>query len=202
MQTFLHVGCVPKRRESTTRGFATPGWRELRLDIDPAAASDIVGSMTDMAEVADASVEALFSSHNLEHLFAHEVPVALAEFRRVLRPGGLAVITCPDLQSVCELVAQDKLTDSAYVSPAGPIAPLDILYGHRGEVARGKTYMAHKCGFTERVLVGTLQAAGFELVVPLRRGAPYFDLWAVAGVPPLRAERLVEMAREHLPGAR
>jgi hypothetical protein len=42
---------------------------------------DIVGTMTDMSAVADASVDALFSSHNIEHLYPHEVPVALAEFR-------------------------------------------------------------------------------------------------------------------------
>jgi hypothetical protein len=52
--------------------------------------------------------------------------VALQEFLRVPKPEGFAVITCPDLQSVCALVAEDKLTDAAYDSPAGPIAPLDI----------------------------------------------------------------------------
>ncbi len=42
------------------------------------------------------------------------MPVALKEFARVLLPEGFAVITCPDLKSVCALVADDKLTDAAY----------------------------------------------------------------------------------------
>ena len=77
------------------------------------------------------------------------------------------------------LVAEDKLTDPAYVSPAGPIAPLDMLYGHRPPVARGNLYMAHRCGFTLKVLLGTLRAAGFVSVVGRRRPAA-FELWALA----------------------
>jgi hypothetical protein len=88
--------------------------------------------------------------------------VALAEFRRVLADDGFAVITCPDLQSVCELVAQDRLTEPAYTAPAGPIAPLDILYGHRAAMARGNLYMAHRCGFTSRVLAATLRQLAAE----------------------------------------
>lgn len=87
-----------------------------------------------MADVASESVEALFSSHNIEHLYPHEVPVALAEFKRVLKADGFVVITCPDLQSICALVAEDKLTEAAYVSPAGPIAPIDMLYGLRSSM--------------------------------------------------------------------
>jgi hypothetical protein len=33
-QTFLHVGCGPKHKDQTTRGFAQSDWDELRLDID------------------------------------------------------------------------------------------------------------------------------------------------------------------------
>lgn len=131
MKTFLHIGCGPQRKESTTRGFNSDEWHELRLDIDENVQPDIVGTMTDMSRVPDESVDALFSSHNIEHLYPHEVPVALTEFLRVLKPEGFAVITCPDLKSVCALVAEDKLTEPAYQSEAGPIAPLDILYGHR-----------------------------------------------------------------------
>ncbi|WPL20233.1 class I SAM-dependent methyltransferase [Thiorhodovibrio frisius] len=144
MPHFLHIGCGPKHKDRTTAGFNTPDWQDIRLDIDPAVQPDILGTMTDMAAVESESMDALFSSHNIEHLYAHEVPVALAEFLRVLKPNGFAVITCPDLQSVCALVAEDKLTEPAYTAPAGPIAPIDILYGHRPSLARGNLYMAHK----------------------------------------------------------
>ena len=104
MKTFLHVGCGPKRKDQTTRGFISIDWHELRLDIDKSVQPDIIGTMTDMSAVADASVDAIFSSHNIEHLYPHEVPLALAEFKRVLRPDGFAVITCPDLLNLNWLV--------------------------------------------------------------------------------------------------
>jgi len=132
MRTFLHVGCGTKHKGQTTRGFNTDAWIELRLDIDESVDPDIVGSMTEMSAVASESVDAVFSSHNIEHLYPHEVLLALREFLRVLKPDGFLVVTCPDLQSVCRLVAEDKLTEPAYTAPAGPIAPLDILYGHLG----------------------------------------------------------------------
>ena len=45
----------------------------------------------------------------------------------------------------------------------------------------GNLYMAHRCGFTKKVLDGTLRANGFQTVATLARGrAPFFDLWAVA----------------------
>ena len=177
-QSFLHVGCGPKRKEQTTAGFAN--WNELRFDIDESVRPELVGTMTDMSSVSSKSVDAVFSSHNIEHLYPHEVPLALAEFLRVLSDDGFAVITCPDLQSVCALIADDKLTEPAYTSPAGPIAPLDILYGLRTSMAQGNLYMAHRCGFTQRVLTGTLQAAGFASVAAMSRKSPYFDLWALA----------------------
>jgi ubiquinone/menaquinone biosynthesis C-methylase UbiE len=195
MKTFLHVGCGPKRKEQTTAGFAD--WTELRFDIDESVQPDLVGTMTNMSSVSTESVDAVFSSHNIEHLYPHEVPVALSEFLRVLNPDGFAVITCPDLQAVCALVAEDKLTEPAYTSPAGPIAPLDILYGHRPPMARGNLYMAHRCGFTEKVLCRTLQAAGFKSVASKKRGAPYFDLWALATKADLKEEELQLLAKTH-----
>lgn len=179
MPSFLHVGCGPKRKDRTTAAFNSPEWTEIRFDIDAAVQPDVVGTMTDMSAVASESVDAVFSSHNIEHLYPHEVPLALAEFLRVLKPDGFAVITCPDLQSVCKLIADDKLTVPAYVSPAGPITPLDILYGHRPPMAKGNLYMAHRCGFTRSVLIGTLQSAGFKAVAATAR-PQHFDLWAVA----------------------
>lgn len=204
MNTFLHVGCGPVRIDPATqqaqrfKGFGAQDWRELRLDIDPQVKPDVVGSMTDMSAVPSASVDAVYSSHNIEHLYPHEVPVALAEFRRVLRSDGLAIITCPDLQSVCALVAEDRLTEAAYVAPVGPIAPMDILYGLRTAMGAGNLFMAHRCGFTLKVLLATLQAAGFAKVVGLRR-AQAFDLWALASVADIDDAKIRELARRYFP---
>lgn len=199
MKTFLHIGCGSKQKERTTAGFNTEAWDELRLDIDERVNPDIVGTMTDMSSVADASVDAIFSSHNIEHLYPHEVSLALAEFRRVLKPEWFVVITCPDLQSVCALVAEDKLTDPAYTSPAGPITPLDILYGHRPAMAKGNLFMAHRCGFTQKVLGGTLQSAGFAKVAIKRRAHPSYDLWAIATNSAMDDAALRALAAEHFP---
>lgn len=198
-KTLLHVGCGPKTRQDTTPAFRGDGWDEIRLDIDPTVRPDIVGTMTDMSGVPDASVDAIFSSHNIEHLYPHEVPVALREFRRVLKPSGFVVVTCPDLQSICAEVAADRLTQTAYQSPAGPITPLDMLYGHRPAMARGNLFMAHRCGFTQKVLVATLQQAGFPVAAGKRRAAPHFDLWALATAQPLDEAALRGLAAQHFP---
>ena len=137
MKTFLHVGCGLNNKKHAGPGFRNDNWQEIRLDINPAVKPDIIGSMTDMSAVNTNSIDAIFSAHNIEHLYPHEVPLALAEFKRVLRDDGFVVITCPDLQSVAALVANDKLTEPAYQSPAGPIAPLDMLYGLRSAMANG-----------------------------------------------------------------
>ena len=200
MKKFLHIGCGPKRKDRTTRAFNTPDWKEIRLDIDETVSPDIIGTMTHMPDVAAQSMDAVFSSHNIEHLYPHEVPAALKEFVRVLKPDGFLVVTCPDLQSVCALIAEDKLTEPAYTSPAGPITPLDILYGHRASLARGNLFMAHRCGFTRKVLIDTLTAHGFARVISINRGGPYYDLWAVAVKTPMTEAELRKLAAGHFPG--
>src|SRR5262249_10905221 len=137
---------------------------EVRFDIDPKVAPDIVGSIVDMSRIADARVDAIWSSHNLEHLNAFEVPTALGEFQRVLRPDGFLLITLPDLRALAKHILQDKLTDMLYDSAAGPISPLDILFGHQASIAEGNHYMAHRTGFTATTLGEALVAAGFSEV--------------------------------------
>lgn len=198
--TFLHVGCGPKRKDQTTRGFNSSNWRELRLDIDEAVQPDIVGTMLDMSAVGNECVDAIYSSHNIEHLYPHEVPMALKEFLRVLKPEGFLVLTCPDLQSVAQLIVEDKLAEPAYVAPAGPITPIDILYGHRPQLEKGNLYMAHKCGFTLKVLIATLTASGFQTVAGKARGrAPHYDLWVVASKAVMSQEQMMRLVEDHLP---
>jgi ubiquinone/menaquinone biosynthesis C-methylase UbiE len=180
-KTVLNVGCGHAMANKLPRRFQGPDWQEVRLDIDADVTPDIVCSITDMAPVGNASVDAVFSSHCLEHVFRHEAPLALAEFRRVLRSGGVLVVTLPDLQSIAEMVAAGGLEDEAYRARSGPITPFDMIFGHAGLVARGHLRMAHKSGFTAATLGRLMEEAGFD-AVEVRRGTAY-DLWATGRKP-------------------
>ena len=197
MNILLHVGCGVSTIKQTTFGFNDGSWSEVRIDINSLNKPDIIGSMTDMSAVASGSMGAIFSSHNIEHLYPYEVPIALTEFKR-LNAQGFCVITCPDIQSVCALVAEDKLLDPAYISPAGPITPIDILFGHRASMALGNLFMAHRTGFTEKTLAATLEEAGFMTVATMKRPR-YFDLWAIATKFPASQEQMQELAKTHFP---
>jgi hypothetical protein len=96
------------------------------------------------------------------------------------------------------LVAQDKLTDPAYHSPAGPITPLDILYGHGAALAAGHHYMAHKCGFTLKSLTLALQDAGFQTMAGKRR-LHAFSLWMIACKSVVDEAEIRKLAGEYLP---
>lgn len=180
----LHVGCGPKSPHRLHAVFRDQRiWDEVRLDLDPKVVPDIICSTVDMRRLVPSdSFDAVWSSHNLEHLFDHEVPLALAEFRRVLKPGGYLLLRCPDLPAILATIARTGLEEPAYISPAGPIAPLDMLFGHRPSIAQGNRFMAHHTGFSDVRLGRLLREAGFSEV--LTRSAEHYDLWAVAFVTP------------------
>lgn len=177
----LHVGCGPARPGRLPVCFKTGGWQEIRLDIDPGVRPDIIASITDLSLVESGSMDAVWSSHNVEHLNAHEVPQALAEFRRVLKPDGFALITLPDMRAVARYIAEDRLDQPLYQSPVGPITPLDIMFGHQASIAHGNHYMAHRTAFTATTLGQALVEAGFE-EVRVHEGRRW-DLWAIATMP-------------------
>lgn len=187
-------------------GFNNEDWEEIRLDVEPSVMPDIIGNMTDMSNVKSESIDAIFSSHNLEHLMPHELPLALAEFLRVLSPHGYLVVTCPDLQSAAALVADDKLDEPAYYTAAGmPIAPMDILFGWRIALSGGgeqpQPYMAHRMGFTKKVLVQSLHTSGFKTIAAMR-GANDFALYAVASKNDLDEQTIRSLFAKHWQGAK
>jgi SAM-dependent methyltransferase len=159
----LHVGCGSYNPESLPERLRTEEWQEVRLDIDPTVRPDLIGSITDMSAVPSQSVDAVYSSHNVEHVYYHQVLIALAEFHRVLKPGGFAMILVPDIQTAAEAVARGNLEDPPlYISPAGPIAAIDMLYGFRKLIAPGNYYMSHHTAFTAQSLADKMQQVGFR----------------------------------------
>ena len=154
----------------------------MRLDLNPEVEPDVVGSATDLsAHFGLATFDAVWSSHNLEHLFDHEVDLALTEMHRVLKPNGFALMTCPDLEAAAELLLRRGLDGKAYDSEAGPIAVLDIFFGHGASIAAGNRFMAHRTGFTQERLGFKATQAGFRQVRVGRGEA--LDLWAILPMP-------------------
>jgi predicted SAM-dependent methyltransferase len=194
----LHVGCGNARKEQTVKGFQSDEWIEVRLDADPDVSPDIVGTMVSLPMIPDGVVDAIFSSHNIEHLYWPQVGQALAEFFRVLESQGFLILTCPDLQSVARLIADDKLLDTAYQSPAGPVTPFDMLYGMRSMLTDPNYFMAHRSGFTLSSLMAAVQAAGFPSCLAVRRESAY-DLWIFASKQVLSEAELRIYSRDFLP---
>ena len=203
MKTFLHVGCGDSNK-SHLKGFNNDNWKEIRFDIDKNVNPDIVGTLTDMKSVETGSFDAVYSSHNIEHIFPHEVPIALREFYRVLKEDGIVVITCPDLQSVGEALSQDKLFETLYegvkINDAGevvnfPVTAFDILYGHRVTTLDGDIYAIHRGGFTYSTLDKAFKEAGFKARFG---GGSGYDLYLVAFKQKKSEEEIIKIASPFL----
>jgi hypothetical protein len=85
-----------------------------------------------------------------------------------------------------------------YESPAGPIAPIDILYGLRSDLAKGKIYMAHKTGFTYSALQDAFFKSGFKFNLGAAR-PEFFDLWIVSFKRFTSSEEAIKIAMNFLP---
>ena len=83
------MGCGPKHKDRTP--FATQNWREIRLDIDCGVQPDVIGTMTDMKAVVDASVDA-FSFIILSISTPMKFRLPWLSFI-VLKPDGFVLLT-------------------------------------------------------------------------------------------------------------
>jgi predicted SAM-dependent methyltransferase len=80
----LHIGCGNKRLE----GF-------VNIDRNPSPATDYV-CHAQRLPCPDGCVERIETYHVIEHIPFPAVKPLLTEWKRVLKPGGLLVMECPD----------------------------------------------------------------------------------------------------------
>lgn len=171
-------------------------YEHVLLDIDPAGQPDIVSDARLLAGLPAAQFDAVYCSHNLEHYYRHDVPRVLAGFLHVLKDGGFAQIRVPDLTELMRVTVSKDLDvdDVLYVSPAGPVMVLDVLYGHSPTIERsGAEFFAHKTGFTQKSLSNAVARAGFSAMFGLTgnleinliafRGGPNPEVCALFGLP-------------------
>ncbi len=177
VRKLLHVGCGNSGRENTHHTFHGPEWEHIRFDIDPSVRPDICGDMRHLDAIEDESVDAVFSSHNLEHLHYNDVFESLKSFLRVLKDRGRLVLVVPDFELACEQVARGEGLATLYTSPAGPITPLDMIFGMRA-MTYNNPFMQHRTGFTDKWLKNVLVDQGFASVEVVTTEG--YDIWAFA----------------------
>ena len=83
----LHLGCGLIRKD----GF-------INIDKNWSPAADMCGDVSNLF-ARDSTVERIETYHVLEHIPFPKVGLVLSEWFRVLQPGGVLVIECPDFDS-------------------------------------------------------------------------------------------------------
>ncbi len=107
----------------------------------------------DLSNFDTESVAAIYASHILEHFhygLNKELRTVLAEWYRVLIPGGELFISVPDLHTVCKLFCDREQIEEKYHL-------MRIIYGGNCD-----EYDVHKTGFDFAILAAFLMGAGFQ----------------------------------------
>jgi predicted SAM-dependent methyltransferase len=138
------------------------GWLKLEATATPGAS--LAGSCSDLSRLKDNSCAVVYLLHVLEHLgYNDELPAALAELKRVLVPGGLLLISVPDMAALSRL----------FVGPAAGFNEkfliMRMLFGGRSSAADVKC-----TGFDFDLLSYFLLRAGFGSITRVP-GFGFFD---------------------------
>ena len=90
-QIRLHLGC----------GDRYHSWFTHHIDLSDKLHVDIVHDASSLPMFINGSVDMIYASHILEYFDSSEVVRVLAEWRRVLKAGGLLRLAVPDFAALC-----------------------------------------------------------------------------------------------------
>lgn len=132
----LHLGCGKR---------FIPGF--VHVDAIDYPHVDHVTTIDSLSFIPDNSVELIYNCHVLEHFKRRDVPRVLAEWLRVLRPGGTLRVSVPDFSALSKLY--QKNCDLGQV--------IGALFGRQDYL-----YNIHYNVFDYFTLKNCLEAAGYR----------------------------------------
>ena len=135
-------------------------------DVDSNLFAYAQGDVTQRLPFDDSAFECVIAGEIIEHV--PNPDSFLREIRRVLRPGGVLVISTPNMVSWA-----NRVLVPLGVQPLGTETSSEIALGRRHPVlGQGNQVQGHLKVFTWRALMEILQRYGFE--VRQREGVPAF----------------------------
>jgi SAM-dependent methyltransferase len=108
----------------------------------------------------DNSIDAVYSSHTLEHMTLEDGSSLLRECYRSLKSGGAIRIVVPDLEDMVQAYAAGNLTSAEFIDALG------MGFEQKGDTAV-KKFLApyfrfpHRCMYDHKSLAALLEAVGF-----------------------------------------
>jgi len=154
---YLHVGCGYKIIEGFTN-----------IDKYQKHKSIVNYDMFDI-QMANNSVDGIYSSHSLEHLPIRQAKQAIANWSRLLRIGGWLVLAIPDLEEIMRLLLSSDVPEEHkehwyLYTLFGYQVDSEVSLNDRRldiEIDQGQF---HTCGFTEKSIKKLLTENNFKIV--------------------------------------
>ena len=158
----VNVACGDKRLE----GFVHIDTEMPVWVLDPLQASDlykfIQHDVTEGMPFEDSTVSYIVAHHFLEHLTYPEGLLFLLECERVLKPGGVLSLVCPDFGYIAEKFGENP----AHLRRLGEL----LLYPHE----QGRIEW-HKAAYDDNLLIAQATFVGLEAERKAVADTPYLE---------------------------
>lgn len=132
------------------------GWTNVDVQRSPKAKRDpeILAQATAIP-LPDGCASEVMAIHLFEHFYYWEAPKALAEWHRLLKPGGLLVLEMPDVKKCAKNLL--RLIEGEDIKSLDSLA----MHGLYGDPREQDPWMGHRWGWTPKTIKPVLKKAGF-----------------------------------------
>lgn len=145
----LNLGCGDKH---------WPGFVNIDGSANSRSAPDLVHDFTKPLPYDDGSVDEVHAIHIIEHFYRWEVPTILADWCRVLKPGGLMVLECPSLERVLAAF-------NYYINEGKPLNTRMTMWGLYGDPGYREQAMTHRWCYPSGELMELMENAGMSVTL-------------------------------------
>lgn len=154
----LNLGCGSDSRE----GY-------INVDIRRLTGVDVVADVRSLP-MANETASEILAHDILEHVSLFDAPKMLAEWHRVLKPGGTLTLRLPDMRKIAAALLGGTLkpdpirmqrANPGLGEPTGEDVAIWLLYGDQAVIWGGSQWGSHKWGYTRTTLRRLLEEMGF-----------------------------------------